>query len=174
MYNGKLMPSQVPEMIAREASGPRHLAFHPTQSWVYVINELDSTVTSCHFNVATGELKPFQIVSSLADTYTGNSRSSEIEVNRAGSVVYASNRGEDTIAVFAINSTTGRLSLIQSQTSQGKTPRFFALSPCNRWMYVLNEDSDTILTMKVNFMDGTLSPTEYKAPCGSPVCLVFV
>ena len=173
-HNGKLTPAQVPEVMARETSGPRHLAFHPTQPWVYVINELDSTVTSCHFDVATGELNPFQIVPSLADTYTGNSRSSEIEVNRAGTTVYASNRGEDTIAVFAIDASTGRLSLIQSQASQGTTPRFFALSPSNRWMYVLNEDSDCIVTMQVNSTDGKLNPTPHAVTCGSPVCMVFV
>jgi 6-phosphogluconolactonase (cycloisomerase 2 family) len=173
-HNGKLTPAQVPEVLARETSGPRHLAFHPTQPLVYVINELDSTVTSCHFDAGTGELKPFQIVSSLADTYTGNSRSSEIEVNRAGTAVYASNRGEDTIAVFAIDAITGRLSLIQSQASQGTTPRFFALSPCNRWMYVLNEDSDSIVSMQVNLADGKLNSTSYTTHCGSPVCMVFI
>lgn len=173
-HNGKLTPAQVPEVTARETSGPRHLAFHPTQPWVYVINELDSTVTSYHFDVVTGELKPFQIVPSLADTYTGNSRSSEIEVNQAGTVVYASNRGEDTIAVLAIDAGTGRLSLIQSQASQGATPRFFALTPSNRWMFVLNEDSDSIVTMQVNPANGTLNPTPHTTHCGSPVCMVFV
>jgi len=172
--NGKLHPAQVPEVVLRETSGPRHLAFHPSQPWVYVINELDSTVTGCYFDAVNGALKPFQVVPSLSDTYTGNSRSSEIEVNRAGTTVYASNRGEDSVAVFAIESTSGRLSLIQTQDALGRTPRFFALSPDNRWMFVLNEDSDSIVTFQVAPADGKLSATSHAVTCGSPVCMVFV
>ncbi len=172
--NGKLHPAKSPEMEARESSGPRHLAFHSNHPWAYVANELDSTVTSCKFDVSTGALTPFQIVSSLADTYTGNSRSSEIEVNAAGTTLYASNRGEDSIAVFAIDVNTGRLSLIQTQPANGKTPRFFALSPNNQWMFVLNEDSDSIETMKVNPVGGTLEFTSQRVQCGSPVCMVFI
>ena len=171
---GQLHAADAPDVIARETSGPRHLAFHPTKPWVYVVNELDSTVTAYHFDVKTGQLTPFQIVSSLADTFTANSRSSEIEINKAGQTLYASNRGEDSIAVFSVNEVTGRLTLIQTQASMGRTPRFFALDPSNRWMYVLNEDSDNIVTFRVNSQDGTLSPTGQKVPCGSPVCVVFL
>ena len=113
-------------------------------------------------------------MSSLADTFTANSRSSEIEVDRRGHTVYASNRGEDSIAVFSINQVSGRLTLIQTQASMGRTPRFFALDPTNRWMYVLNEDSDTIVLLGVKSQDGTLMPTQNIVPCGSPVCMVFV
>ncbi len=170
---GQLTPSENPEVVAREASGPRHLAFHPFQPWVYVVNELDSTLTSYCFDVQTGGLKPFQIASSLADTYTGNSRASEIKVDQAGRTVYASNRGEDTIAVFSIDPESGRLELIQSQHSMGRTPRFFALDPTNRWMYVCNEDSDTIVTFSVNSQNGMLKPVSQEIHCGSPVCMVF-
>lgn len=172
--DGQLRAADVPHAVAREASGPRHLAFHPTKPWVYVVNELDSTVTAYHFDVASGALEPFQIVSSLADTYTANSRSSEIEVDPTGKTVYASNRGEDSMAVFSIDQDTGRLALIQTQAATGRTPRFFALDPCQRWMYVLNEDSDTIVTFAVAPHDGTLSPTPHTVHCGSPVCMVFV
>ncbi len=172
--DGQLHAADVPDVMAREASGPRHLAFHPTKPWVYVVNELDSTVTAYHFDVKAGELKPFQIVSSLADTFTANSRSSEIEVDRTGHTVYASNRGEDSIAVFSINQVSGRLTLIQTQTAMGRTPRFFALDPTNRWMYVLNEDSDTIITLGVKSQDGTLRPTQNVVHCGSPVCMIFI
>jgi 6-phosphogluconolactonase (cycloisomerase 2 family) len=171
--NGQLTPSERPEVVAREASGPRHLAFHPVKPWVYVINELDSTLTSCHFDGQTGGLKPFQITSALADTYTGNSRASEIEVDQAGRTVYASNRGEDSIAVFSIDPLSGRVKLIQSQPALGRTPRFFTLDPTNRWMYVCNEESDTIVTFQVNPQDGTLSPIAQEVHCGSPVCMVL-
>jgi len=172
--DGQLHAADVPDVMARETSGPRHLTFHPTKPWVYVVNELDSTVTAYHFDVTSGALDPFQILSSLADTYTANSRSSEIEVDHAGQTVYASNRGEDSIAVFSIDQATGRLTLIQTQAAMGCTPRFFALDPSNRWMYVLNEDSDTIVTFGVKPQDGTLKLTQNVVCCGSPVCMVFV
>lgn len=173
-FNGQLHAKDAPDVVTREASGPRHLAFHPTKTWVYVVNELDSTVTAYHFEVTTGELKPFQIVSSLTDSYTGNSRSSEIEVNQAGQTLYVSNRGSDSIAVFSINQMSGRLTMIQSQDSMGRTPRFFALDPSNRWLYVLNEDSDNIVTFEVRADVGTLSLTTHNIRCGSPVCMVFI
>jgi len=75
--------------------------------------------------------------------------------------------------VFAIESDTGRIRLIQSMPSGGKTPRFFALMPEGRFMQVLNEDSDSIVTLSVNAHSGMLSETGHSHPCGSPVCIVF-
>ncbi len=171
---GRLSPAQAPEMLAREASGPRHIAFHPQQPWGYVVNELDSTVTACKLDATTGALQPYQIVSALSDTYTGNSRASEIEVHPSGHTLYASNRGEETIAVLAIDPNTGRIQLIQSMHCGGKTPRFFALTPDGRFMHVLNEDSDTIVTMSVDAQTGMLSVTDQSLSCGSPVCIVYM
>lgn len=171
--HGKLTPAAFPEALGREASGPRHLAFHPAQPWAYIANELDSTVTACRFDAATGQLTPFQIVSGLADSYTGNSRNSEIEVHVSGKTLYVSNRGEDTIGVFSIDPDTGRICLIQSMPCGGKTPRFFALMPGGRFMQVLNEDSDSIVTMAVDTQTGMLSDTGCRQTCGSPVCMVF-
>lgn len=160
-------------MTGREGSGPRHLAFHPHQPLAYVANELDSTVTACRFDAHDGRLVPFQILSTLADSYTGNSRASEIEVDRAGRTVYFSNRGEDSIAVLRIDPRNGRLRLVQTQPTLGRTPRFFTLSPNGRWLYVLNEDSDSIVVMRVDETSGELAPTPLRYDCGSPVCMVF-
>jgi len=171
--DGQLRPGGFPAASGREASGPRHLAFHPSQPWAYIANELDSTVTACRFDSSSGELKPFQIISGLADTFVGNSRSSEIEVDRSGRTLYVSNRGEDTIGVFKIDQGIGRLTLIQSQSSAGKTPRFFVLSKDGCWLYVLNEESDSIVVFAVDPDSGKLRPTERKYQCGSPVCMVF-
>jgi 6-phosphogluconolactonase (cycloisomerase 2 family) len=171
--NGQLTPAAFPEALGREGSGPRHLVFHPSQLWAYIANELDSTVTACSFDAATGQLVPFQIVSGLDDSYIGNSRNSEIEVHPSGKTLYVSNRGEDTIGVFSIESETGRICLIQSMPCGGKTPRFFALMPEGRFMQVLNEDSDSIVTLSVDAQSGMLSETGQSQPCGSPVCMVF-
>ena len=171
--DGQLIPGEVPATLGREASGPRHIAFHPSQPWAYIANELDSTVMTCRFDSSSGELKPVQIISGLADTFVENSRSSEIEVDRSGRTLYVSNRGEDTIGVFKIDQSNGRLTLIQSQPSAGKTPRFFVLSKDGHWLYVLNEESDSIVVFSVDPDTGKLRPTERKYQCGSPVCMVF-
>ena len=171
--NGKLIPAERPFLQCREGSGPRHLDFHPFKSWVYVINELDSTVTACLFDVDTGVLQPFQIVSTLSDRFTGNSRAAAIRVSADGSRVYASNRGEDSVAVFEVDGSTGALSLIQTKKVEGKTPRFFTVDPSGKVVLVLNEDSDAICGFDVDPVLGTLTTRVLKSFCGSPVSLVF-
>ncbi|WP_427313354.1 lactonase family protein [Cupriavidus sp. H39] len=171
--DGKLTPATPGFVAAREASGPRHLAFHPNGKFGYVINELDSTVTAYAYESGSGALKPLQIVSSLPETYTGNSRASEIEVDPAGRFVYASNRGHDSIAVFRIDPASGHLRFVEAVPSQGKTPRFFATAPGGRHMYVLNEDSDSIVAMQIDPASGRLKPTGFSVQSGSPVCMVF-
>ena len=170
---GRLSPASVPFAASRETAGPRHLSFHPTQALAYVINELDSTVTAYRFDPETGALTPFQIVSSLPDTFVGNSRASEIEIDAKGRFLYASNRGDDTIATFSIDSATGRLTFVDAQGTAGKTPRFFALAPDGRFMFALNEDSDSIATLAVDPATGLLEPTGAQVRSGSPVCMVF-
>lgn len=172
--NGQLRPTAAPFATSREAAGPRHVAFHPNGQWMYCVNELDSTVTAYRFDDEQGALTPFQILPSLSDRFTGHSRASEIEVHPNGQFLYASNRGEDSIAVFAINADSGRLRLEQTAPSLGQTPRFFALHPSGRWLYVLNEDSDSIVRFEVNATTGQLTPVGVPKHCASPVCMTFV
>lgn len=171
--NGKLSPAAIPFASARESSGPRHLAFHPHRPLAYAVNELDSTVTAYRFDASTGALAPFQRLSTLPDTFTGNSRASEIEIDAQGRFLYASNRGHDSVAIFSIDSGSGRLNFLGTQPSGGKTPRFFALSPNGRFMFALNEDSDSIATFAVNPATGMLSTTGTEVHSDSPVCMVF-
>ncbi|MDH0705435.1 lactonase family protein [Pseudomonas sp. GD03862] len=171
--NGKLTPAEHSHAISREGAGPRHLALHPSAAYAFAINELDSTVTSYRFNEQTGELQPLQVLSSLPSTYTGNSRASEIEVDRSGRFVYASNRGYDSIAVFAFDSQAGVLKLVEVVPSGGRTPRFFALTPNQRFLFALNEDSDSIVAMAVDAQHGRLKETGFSVSTGSPVCMVF-
>ncbi len=170
---GRLAPADPPFVATREAAGPRHLAFHPTAPFAYVVNELDSTVTAYRFDAATGALDPFQILSTLPDTFTGNSRAAEIEVDAQGRFLYASNRGHDSIAVFAIDAATGRLRWLGAQPTAGRTPRFFALAPGGRFLFALNEDSDSIATFAVDPATGLLRPAGAPVQVGSPVCMVF-
>lgn len=171
--NGMLYPSDQPFVTSREGAGPRHLAFHPKAAFAYVINELDSSVTAYRFNSHTGALSPIQVLPSLPATFTGNSRASEIEIDRSGRFLYASNRGYDSVAVFAIDQGSGMLSAVEFMPTDGKTPRFFTLTPNQRFLFALNEDSDTIISMATDANTGALSKTGFSISTGSPVCMIF-
>ncbi|MDA9404220.1 lactonase family protein [Bradyrhizobium sp. CCBAU 45389] len=170
--NGKLVQATKP-VQAREGAGPRHVSFHPGGRLAYVINELDSTVTAYHFDPATGALAPFQIVSAVPDAFTGNSRAAEIAVSADGRFVYASNRGDDSIATFAVDAASGRLRPVDWTASGGKTPRFFALDASGRFLFASNEDSDTAVLFSRNSDTGRLVRTDQTVKVGSPVCIVF-
>jgi len=171
--NGKLtqIPAGTPR--ARDGSGPRHVAFHPTNAFAYVINELDSTVTAHRFDQVTGKLTPFQLVTTLPDMFVGNSRASEITLSNDGNLLYASNRGHDSVATFAVDRTTGRLTPRGWMDTQGKTPRFFSLDPAGRVLFVADEDSDRIVPFRTDGPDGKLLPAGDPIGTGSPVCIVF-
>lgn len=157
----------------REGSGPRHIAFHPEGRFAYVINELDSTVTAYTFDPDTGALEPFQLLSSLPDTFTGNSRASEIGVTPDGHFVFASNRGYDSIVIYALEEGSGRLAPAGWQSSEGRTPRFFAIDPNYRRLLVANEDTDTIVSFDIDHSNGSLKVTGDPVKIGSPVSIVF-
>lgn len=170
---GRLSPAPSPFVETREGAGPRHIAFHPTRSIAYAVNELDSTVTTYRYDLITGDLSATQVLSSLPESFTGNSRAAEIEVDRLGRFVYASNRGYDSIAIFRIDPQTGLLAFLHAEPSRGRTPRFFALSPNGRHLYAANEDSDNIVTFSIDPESGALTATGSVTPIGSPVCMVF-
>jgi 6-phosphogluconolactonase len=176
---GRLIPAPYPELICREGSGPRHLAFHPSQPWVYIINELDNTVTACTFDTNTGHLQAFQIISSLSDSFTGNSRASGIQMDASGQTLFASNRGEDSIAVMRIDASSGRLQLQHTlhchpDRARPVTPRFFTTDPSGKWLLVLGEDSDEILTYAMHAAGRfPMQPAAQKHACASPVCMVL-
>jgi len=156
---------------SREGAGPRHAVFHPTGRWLYVVNELDNTVAA--YTLAEGALRPFQVLTTLPDTYTGNSRAAGIALDAQGRHLYVSNRGDDSIAVFRADPANGRLTPVQHVPSSGKTPRFFTLSPDGRFLFALNEDSDTLVRFAVDAQDGTLTRDGDEVRVGSPVCMVF-
>jgi 6-phosphogluconolactonase len=177
--HGRLIPAPYPELICREGSGPRHLAFHPTKPWLYIINELNNTVTACTFDANTGQLQAFRIISSLSDSFTGNSRASGIQIDSRGQLLFASNRGEDSIAVMRIDASSGRLQLLRTvhcrpNSAKPVTPRFFTTDPTDQWLLVLGEDSDEILSYALH--SDTRQPAQQAShfeACRSPVCLVF-
>jgi len=159
-------------VTARPGSGPRHIDFHPRKPFAYVINELDSTITSYRQDVSTGALTPFQTLPATPLDFTGYSTGAEIFVNRAGRNVYVSNRGHDSIGVFGIDPARGTLTPRQWVPTRGSVPRFFAFDPVERFLYVANQGGDSIITCKVG-RNGLLAPTRLQTKVGSPACIVF-
>jgi 6-phosphogluconolactonase len=158
--------------VAREGAGPRHLAVHPRGDRVYVVNELDSTLSMLSFDGATGALAPLHWLPTLPATFSGHSRAAGIAIDAAARTLYASNRGHDSIAVFTLDTGSGLPSFIEAVPTGGRTPRSFTLSPDGARLYALNEDSDSITLFDVA-ADGRLQATGRGTACGSPVCLVF-
>ena len=170
---GKLVAAETPAVASRPGAGPRHAAFHPTASYAYVINELDSTITTFRYDPERGGLTPLQVITTLPPTFTGDSTTSEIAVSPSGRFIYGSNRGHDSLAIFSIDAGTGVLSPVGWESTQGKTPRFFALEPSGTFLYAANQDSDTIVTFRVDQATGKLAPTGQVVKAGSPCTIVF-
>ena len=160
-------------MTAQAGAGPRHIAFHPTAPYAYIINELDSTITAYDYKMEHGVLEPRQRIGTLPPAYTGHSTGAEIAVAPSGRFLYVSNRGHDSIAIVAIDEGTGTLAMIGWEPAQGTMPRFFALDPSGQFMYVANQGSDTIVTFRVDPAMGELTPTGQIMRTGSPVSIVF-
>jgi 6-phosphogluconolactonase len=157
---------------ARPGAAPRHIDFHPRKALAFVTNELDSTLTTYRQDQRTGALTPLQTIPSTPPEFTGYSTGAEIWVDRAGRNVYVSNRGHDSIGVFGIDAAKGTLSPRQWVPTHGRTPRFFAFDPDQRFLYVANQDSRSIVGYRVG-RDGRLAPTRIRVRVGSPACIVF-
>lgn len=170
---GKLLPAAEPWVATEPGAGPRHVALHPHAPYLYLINELDCTVSTFLLDSATGGLKLLQSASTHPKGYTGLLSCAEIRVSADGRFVYGSNRDDNSIAVFSVDPASGWLTLIGDVDSGGQVPRNFALSPDGEWMIVANQDSHNVLTYRMNKLTGTPQPTGVEVRVGSPVCVCF-
>jgi 6-phosphogluconolactonase len=168
-----LTPDDPPSGSLKPGSGPRHLAFNPNGRFLYVINELSSSLTTCSYDPGKGILKELETRSTLPPEFKGENSCAEVQMHPSGSFVYGSNRGHNSIAVFRINPRDGRIQRIEDVACGGKTPRHFALDPSGRWLLVENQDSNNVLVFAVDLSSGRLMPTAEKIEVGAPVCLVF-
>jgi 6-phosphogluconolactonase (cycloisomerase 2 family) len=170
---GTLVAGTPADVTARAGAAPRHVDFHPTRPFAYVINELDSTITTYAFDPEKGVLKPLQVHTTLPSSFTGNNTGAEIAVARSGRFVYGSNRGHDSIAIFSIDQASGLLTSIGWEPTQGQTPRFFALDPSGEYLYAANQTSDTVVIFGVDRMTGTLRTTGEIVRVASPCTIAF-
>jgi 6-phosphogluconolactonase len=158
----------------KPGSGPRHLVFSSSGKFVYLINELLSNVMVFSYDAATGALAELQTISTLSKGFSGLSTAAEVALHPSGKYLYASNRGEDSIAVFAVDPAKGTLTAVENVPTQGKTPRNFALDPSGTWLLAGNQQSNNIVTFRIDSKTGRLTPAGPAIPVASPVCIQFV
>jgi 6-phosphogluconolactonase len=168
---GTLSPAEPPWTALPPGSGPRHLAFHPQQPFAYVINELQSTVTVARYDEQRGAFEALQTLSTLPDGFTGQNLGAEIVAAPSGRFVYASNRGHDSLAIYAVDQASGRLSLVGHESTQGVGPRAFTIDPSGALLLAANQDTDTVVMFWIDPDAGTLRPTGHVAAVPTPVCL---
>nr|WP_213618944.1 lactonase family protein [Paenibacillus sp. J22TS3] len=152
-------------------SGPRHLTFHPSGEYVYVINEVNSTIAAFSYDKSSGKLSALEVVSTLPEGYQGENITAEIAVSCDGRYLYGSNRGHDSIVVYQINPDTGKLSYVEHVSTEGGHPRHFALTPEGKLLVVANRDSNNLTVFRVDVETGRLTFTGETAEVSKPVCV---
>jgi 6-phosphogluconolactonase len=158
----------------KPGAGPRHLAFHPDGKFAYVLSEVESSVTVFSYQPKTGTLTSLQTISALPKDFSGHKEAAEIAVHPSGKFLYTSNRGHDSIAVFAIDEKKGTLKSLGQVLTGGKTPRHFAIDPTGAYLLAENEESNNIVIFHIDAATGSLTPTGQTVEVPSPVCLTFV
>ena len=167
-----LVDSGIVKMIP--GSGPRHMAFSPDGGFVYVINELLSTISVFSLDSGSGRLQLVQTLSALPKDFSGENTTAEIAIDAGGRLLYASNRGDNSIGVFQIDPGTGCLSPVEWVSSGGNTPRHFEIDPSGKWLLAANQNSNNIALFRVDPTSGILTETPTSIELNSPVCVRFV
>ena len=170
---GQLTRQPQPAFAARPGAGPRHLVFHPDGQRAYLVNELNSSVTALAYNAAAGQFREVQTASTLPIGYAGLNSCADVHVAPNGRFLYVSNRGHNSIAVFAIAARTGMLSPVQHVDTQGQTPRNFTLAPTGNLLLVANQNSNNIVAFRVDEKTGQLTATGQSVEIPSPMFLLM-
>jgi 6-phosphogluconolactonase len=173
---GTLVANDPASASVAPGSGPRHFAFDPTGSHAYVINEMLMTITAFSHDAARGALAEVQTISTLPpgqDVAQGFS-TAEVQVHPSGRFVYGSNRGHDSVTVFARDASSGRLTFLQNVPTQGAFPRNFGIDPSGRYLLAANQRSNSVVVFRIDQDTGRLTPTGHSVTVGTPVCVTFV
>ncbi len=166
-------PAAAPAFVARPGAGPRHLTFHPNGRYAYLLNELNSTVTALAYDATAGTFRELQTLTTLPAGFAGQNSGADVHVGPDGRFLYTSNRGRNSIAVFAIGA-DGQLAPVQDVDTQGKTPRNFSLDPSGRLLLVANQNSNNVFTYQVDKQSGKLTPTGQHIDVPSPMFVEVV
>jgi 6-phosphogluconolactonase len=166
--------ARVSEASVAPGAGPRHIAFDPSGQRLYVIAELNATVTVLAYDASAGQIgKILQTISTEPAGYNGPHSTAEIAVHPSGKFLYGSNRGHNSIVGYRIDPSTGLLSVIGFAKQDVNFPRNFAIDPSGKWLYVANQKGDTIVQFEINQQTGELKPTGQITRSITPVAVVF-
>ncbi|SEN97868.1 lactonase family protein [Paenibacillus sp. OV219] len=154
-------------------SGPRHFVFHPSLPFGYGINELNSTITVYAYDADQGQLSVVQTISTLPESFVGDSATADIHLSPDGKFLYGSNRGHDSLAVYRVDSADGRIEPIEYAPTLGGHPRNFGISPDGHFVLVANRDGNNIVTFSRDAESGKLQPTGSELHVSKPVCIRF-
>ena len=171
---GSLTPNSPPFAKLYAGAGPRHFVLHPSGKFAYVVAEMASTITAFTVDLNKGVLQRVQTVSTLPKDFKGDNDDAEIQVHPSGRFLYASNRGHDSIAVFAIDPQKGTLTQIEDVPTQGKIPRSFEIDPTGSFLFAENQKSDNIVVFRIDAKTGRLTPTGKVLDVSSPVDVKFL
>jgi 6-phosphogluconolactonase len=159
---------------AEPGAGPRHLEFHPNGRYLYVINELNATVSVYDYDADNGTLKHQQTIASLPNDYTGARWAADIHITRSGQFLYVSNRAHNSITVFAVDSNNGQLTLVQTISCGGQTPRNFTLDLTDSFLLAANQESNNLVVFQIDKNSGRLTQTTTILSIPSPVCVKVI
>lgn len=173
LSQGKLLPHPGEMITLHPGAGPRHLDFHPNGQWMYLLDELDSTMALFHYDAGAETFTHQQTVSILPEGYSGERWAADIHVHPSGQFVYASNRGDDSLAAFKIDSANGKVTLIGNVYSGGGMPRNFGIDPSGKWLIAANQKGNNLVVFAVDATSGSLTPTGDTAEIMAPVCVRF-
>ena len=168
---GKLETHEHGCLETKPGAGPRHFVFHPNNNYAYLINELDSTILSLGYDRETGAVEEIQTVPTLPENFQGNSTCADIMVDPMGRFLYASNRGHDSIAIYRIDGSSGKLNPVGHESTRGKTPRSFTIDRSGTFLLAANQDTDNVVHFRIDRQTGRLTPTGQVTPAPTPVCL---
>ena len=170
----KLEPNDPPYAQVSSGAGPRHLSFHPNGKLIFVINEMDSTLSSFAYDASRGAMEIRDTCSTVPDTFTGTTHTAQVVTHPNGKFVYGSNRGHDSIAIFGIDQARGRLTPLGHESTQGKVPRNFNIDPSGTLLLAANQDGHTIVPFRIDGASGKLTATGHVTETPSPVCIQFL
>jgi 6-phosphogluconolactonase len=171
--HGTLVPNEPQFAAIKPGSGPRHIVFHPNGRQAYVISELKSTITRFAYDSNHGVLTEMQTISTVPDDFKGRNYPAEIAIHPSGAFLYGSNRGHDSIAIFAIDSATGALKPVGYEPTHGKYPRSFGIDPSGNYLLAANQNSDNLVVFRIDPATCRLKFTGQINDIPSPACIKF-
>jgi 6-phosphogluconolactonase len=168
---GKLELNEEPWVEVTAGAGPRQLVMHPLGGYAYLINELDSTMMAFRYDGDSGSLREIQTLSTLPEGFEGASTCAEVQISPSGKFLYGSNRGHDSVVIYAIDPMDGTLTCVGHKSTQGKTPRNFTVDPAGEFLLAANQDTDSIVSFRLDPASGELVATGHSVDVPTPVCV---